>query len=72
MLEKLEGMMNTLAKYLTEYRDWTEIMHDTKRGVTSVGAIQQSIEKYRTCLNKYSLMESGLLNVCDKLAEESK
>lgn len=69
-LEKLDETLQILAKYLYEYKNWTEIMRDTTPETYSIGLIQQNIEKYHQCVSKYSRIESGLLNVVDRISSE--
>lgn len=70
-LEKLDKAIAKLAQQLSEYKDWISIFQNNTSGVISLGTIEQSIESYRKCVEQYSGLEMGILNVAGKLCEES-
>jgi hypothetical protein len=69
-LEKLDKVLGTLAEQLRQYREWTDIIGDTKQEVVSDGSIRNSLDKYQTCASKYASYENGILKVAIKLSEE--
>lgn len=69
ILDKLEKAIAKVTTQLSEFKDWIAIFPDGKNETIGINTIESSIEKFRTCVQQHSRLETGLLNVALKLSQ---
>lgn len=68
-LEQLDEALVKLAKQMIEFKEWVAIIGDKKSELVSLGTIENSIAKYRDCVEKSSRIEQSLIQVAGKLCQ---